>query len=429
MTDRRGPDNRTQEARGATKGGRAVLAAALVVGAGLVPAAAFAGKLDVAPAAETQQAKPVSLGNDDGLWRLGGVGASGTRGMNAKLSDKVLEEAGDPAKLAVAAGPLAQLPSGPLGIPGVALEAYKHAATELASLEKGCNLPWSLVAAIGRIESGHARGGQVDTHGNGLAPILGPVLDGTNGTADIADTDGGRLDGDPVHDRAVGPMQFIPSTWQRYAADGNGDGKADPNNIYDASVATGKLLCSSGANLGDPQARAAAVFGYNHSDDYVRNVLIWSAAYASGVRPTAIAPSVAGLPPVPAPNPQPPAPQPPAPQPPAPQPPAAQPPASQPTQPPSSPPPGSQPPSSQPSTPPSTPPTSPAPSCPPLPTPEPSQPTQPPSTPPTTTTPPPSIPPGCPVPTPTPSPTPQPSAPSGSSLSEAPAPATPAIQP
>ncbi|WP_063712762.1 lytic transglycosylase domain-containing protein [Sciscionella marina] len=424
MTDRRAPDNRTQETRRASKRSRAVLAAAFVVGAGLVPAAAFAGKLDVAPAAETQQAKPASLGNDDGLWRLDGVGASGTRGMNAKLSDKVLEEAGDPARLAVAAGPLAQLPSGPLGIPGVALEAYKHAATELASLDKGCNLPWSLVAAIGRIESGHARGGQVDAHGNSLAPILGPVLDGTNGTADIADTDGGRMDGDPAHDRAVGPMQFIPSTWQRYAADGNGDGKADPNDIYDASAATGKLLCSSGANLGDPQARAAAVFGYNHSNDYVRNVLIWSAAYASGVRPTAIAPSVAGLPPVSAPNPQPVPPQPPAPQPPP-----AQPPAPQPTQPPSSPPPGSQPPSSQPSTPPpSTPPTSPTPSCPPLPTPDPSQP-PPSSTSSTTTTPPPSVPPGCPVPTPTPSPTPQSPAPSGSSLSEAPVSATPAIQP
>lgn len=100
----------------------------------------------------------------------------------------------------------------------------------------GCGLPVALPAAIGKVESGHARGGRVDAGGTALAPILGPVLDGRSGTAAIADTDSGVLDGDAAWDRAVGPMQFIPSTWRRWVADGNGDGRADPENVSDAAV-------------------------------------------------------------------------------------------------------------------------------------------------------------------------------------------------
>src|SRR2546428_764976 len=81
-----------------------------------------------------------------------------------------------------------------------------------------------------------ARSGVVDANGTTVSPILGPVLDG-NGFAAIPDTDGGRLDGNQVWDRAVGPMQFLPSTWTTWSADGNGDHRADPNNVFDASLA------------------------------------------------------------------------------------------------------------------------------------------------------------------------------------------------
>ena len=80
-------------------------------------------------------------------------------------------------------------------------------------------------------------------------------------------------------------MQFIPSTWQGYAADGNGDGSASPHNVYDATLAAGKYLCSGNLDLSNPQDRATAVFRYNHSDSYVRTVLIWADAYAKGVDP------------------------------------------------------------------------------------------------------------------------------------------------
>ncbi|ARX82769.1 lytic transglycosylase [Streptomyces alboflavus] len=95
------------------------------------------------------------------------------------------------------------------GLPATVLDAYKKAEAAVRESRPGCNLPWQLLAAIGKVESGQARGGRVDADGTTLTPILGPVLDG-NGFAKITDTDRGAFDGDTTHDRAVGPMQFIP---------------------------------------------------------------------------------------------------------------------------------------------------------------------------------------------------------------------------
>ncbi|MGH3711228.1 MAG: lytic transglycosylase domain-containing protein [Pseudonocardiaceae bacterium] len=182
------------------------------------------------------------------------------------------------------------LPDEPLGIPGVVLDAYQFAQRTLAATGPGCHLSWPVLAGIGRIESGHASGGRVDAFGNTLGPILGPRLDGSPGMAAIVDTDHGQLDGDPVWDRAVGPMQFIQSTWRAYGVDGNGDGVANPNNIYDATIATGLYLCAGGADLSDLAHLRAAVFRYNHSAAYVDIVLQWAQAYLTGVVPTPSAP-------------------------------------------------------------------------------------------------------------------------------------------
>ncbi|MGK5531415.1 hypothetical protein ACSNOC_12575, partial [Streptomyces sp. URMC 129] len=122
------------------------------------------------------------------------------------------------------------------GIPATVLDAYRRAEATVDETTPGCELDWRVLAGIGKVESGHARGGAVDADGTTLSPILGPVLNG-DGFASISDTDGGRWDSDTLFDRAVGPMQFIPSTWARWGADGNGDGVADPNNVYDATLA------------------------------------------------------------------------------------------------------------------------------------------------------------------------------------------------
>lgn len=166
------------------------------------------------------------------------------------------------------------------GIPGTVLAAYQKAARDLAMSMPGCHITWPLLAGIGKIESGHASDGKVDANGNTRGKILGPVLDGGPGMAAIADTDQGLYDGNASWDRAVGPMQFIPGTWRTFGADGNGDGVKDPHNVFDAARAAGDYLCSGGANLADPQGLVQAVLRYNHSMDYVSNVLRWMQSYS-----------------------------------------------------------------------------------------------------------------------------------------------------
>ncbi|SDX56040.1 Membrane-bound lytic murein transglycosylase B [Saccharopolyspora shandongensis] len=211
------------------------------------------------------------------------LGVGGNLPQAPLLSPEVRERAADPQRLAAGAEQQVELPTGSLGIPEPMLAAYVKAARQV---ESSCGLHWSVLASIGRIESGHARSGSVDVLGTTVRAVLGPRLSGGPGIAAIPDTDAGRYDGDPVWDRAVGPMQFIPSTWNRFAVDGNDDGVASPQNIHDASLAAARYLCSGGGDLRDPQNLAAAVFRYNHSDSYVRTVLIWAAAYAKGVTPT-----------------------------------------------------------------------------------------------------------------------------------------------
>lgn len=167
------------------------------------------------------------------------------------------------------------------GIPASLLAAYKKAQGSLGSSASGCGLRWELLAAIGKVESGQARGGAVDAAGTTRRPILGPVLDGS-GFARVHDTDGGRWDGDGAYDRAVGPLQFIPSTWQRWGADGNGDGARDPNNVFDAALAAGRYLCGAGRELTQKAELDRAVLSYNNSTEYLRTVLAWYDFYRKG---------------------------------------------------------------------------------------------------------------------------------------------------
>ena len=177
------------------------------------------------------------------------------------------------------------------GIPAGVYLAYQRAAGILATGQPGCRLPVTLLAAIGRIESGHARGGLIDARGTTVTPIIGPRLDGRDGFAAIPDTDGGRYDGDSVWDRAVGPMQFIPGTWREWAADGNDDGVADPHNVFDAALTAGDYLCAAGRDLSTEDGLRAGVLSYNASVSYLDLVLRWMAVYERGVVPELVAPA------------------------------------------------------------------------------------------------------------------------------------------
>jgi membrane-bound lytic murein transglycosylase B len=183
---------------------------------------------------------------------------------------------------------------GMLGIPGMALAAYRNAERMMATADPGCGISWNLLAGIGRIESGHANGGATDARGTAIRPIYGPTLDGTlpGNEVVVQSSAPGRV----AYARAMGPMQFLPGTWARYASDGDGDGVADPQNLYDATLAAARYLCSGGLNLRDESQVLSSILRYNNSMPYAQNVLGWAAAYATGVIPVDL-PPITGPPP------------------------------------------------------------------------------------------------------------------------------------
>ena len=166
----------------------------------------------------------------------------------------------------------------------IALDAYWRAANELRATEPRCGMTWWALAGIGRTESTHGTylGNELGVDGRVAEPILGPMLDGSNGFAVVKDTDQGRLDGTATTDRAVGPMQFLPSTWRSVGRDGTGDGNADPQNIYDAALSAGVYLCKSGA-VSDDAGLRRAYFSYNRSATYVDLVVQRATGYRDAV--------------------------------------------------------------------------------------------------------------------------------------------------
>ena len=170
------------------------------------------------------------------------------------------------------------------GIPSAALAAYQRAETVINAADKSCQLSWQLIAAIGRVESDHGRtnGNSLDTNGVARPGIYGIALDGSNGTSRITDTDAGQYDSDARFDRAIGPMQFIPSTWSVVGVDADGDGERNPQDVDDAALATAVYLCSGDDDLSTSAGQRSAVFRYNHSSSYVDLVLSIMAAYLDG---------------------------------------------------------------------------------------------------------------------------------------------------
>jgi hypothetical protein len=124
---------------------------------------------------------------------------------------------------------------------GSYLDLYKRAATTCAGLS------WTVLAAIGQVESDHGRNAGRSSAG------------------------------------ALGPMQFMPATWRAYGVDGDRDGKADIMNPYDAIPSASRYLCANGAGQGG-RALYQAVFRYNHAHWYVQKVLALAKAYAAAYR-------------------------------------------------------------------------------------------------------------------------------------------------
>ena len=166
------------------------------------------------------------------------------------------------------------------GIPLRAVLGYAGATVAVNAEQPSCHLTWTTIAAIGNIESGHGThaGSNIAANGVTQPPIYGPLLDGTSYDA-VIDTDGGQFDGNNLFDRAVGPLQFIPSTWERWGADGNGDSVRDPQQIDDAALATARYLCHYG-DLSGVDGWRTAIFAYNHVESYVDGVATMANTYA-----------------------------------------------------------------------------------------------------------------------------------------------------
>jgi membrane-bound lytic murein transglycosylase B len=116
---------------------------------------------------------------------------------------------------------------------------YRRAAAAMCP-----GLSWTVLAAIGQVESGHGQDTSTSYAG------------------------------------AMGPMQFLPATFASYAVDGDHDGLANIMDPADAIFTAARYLCANGAATG-PNALANAIFHYNHADWYVQMVLALAKQYAA----------------------------------------------------------------------------------------------------------------------------------------------------
>jgi hypothetical protein len=169
-------------------------------------------------------------------------------------------------------------------IPSVALLAYQRAASVLGDVDKTCGLSWTVLAAVGRVESDHGRTGGAVLGDDGVSTpaIRGVALDGDGPVARIRDTDAGLVDGDRRWDRAVGPMQILPSTWSAVGVDADGDGVRSADDIDDAALGAAVFLCAAPGDLTTRSGLRTAIHRYNPSNAYVDEVLAVERQYRAG---------------------------------------------------------------------------------------------------------------------------------------------------
>jgi hypothetical protein len=144
----------------------------------------------------------------------------------------------------------------PIGVPNFVIDSFEIPPF-LLPIYQACGteygIPWEVLASINKIETAFGTNTNVSSAG------------------------------------AVGWMQFLPSSWEAFGLDANGDGKKDPYNPVDAICAAAHYLKLAGGNKDLYQA----IFAYNHADWYVQEVLLYARAY--GRLPSDLVGSLTGL--------------------------------------------------------------------------------------------------------------------------------------
>ncbi|MGW4560995.1 C40 family peptidase [Streptomyces sp. NPDC004561] len=173
-------------------------------------------------------------------------------------------------------------------IPARMLTAYKKAVQQVGKYMPKCQgMRWPILAGIAKVESNHAIGRSIADNGDIRPKIYGVLLNGSGqggNTTVVPDSDGGKWDGTSQGDRAVGPFQFLPSTWEENGKDANGDKIADPHNADDAALGAAIYLCGNSRDLTKRSQLKAAILQYNHSSEYLANVLGWIDQYTAAAK-------------------------------------------------------------------------------------------------------------------------------------------------
>ncbi|HTJ32534.1 MAG TPA: lytic murein transglycosylase [Dactylosporangium sp.] len=248
-----------------------VLGLLLTVMLGVAGAAGLAGGKVIPPKADSLRSAPAPDGTNEPPV-VTGAPATGEAPQpeNPSGSPTYSPPAGTRVRPADVYGAWAATRSVRLDIPVVALQAYGYAEAVTARTTPRCHLTWTTLAGIGKIESDHGRTNNsvLQDDGRSTPPIVGPPLDGQNGRQAVADTDQGALDNDRSWDRAVGPMQFLPSTWRQYGLDADNDGVSDINDIDDAALTAAAYLCAGDRDLSTLEGWNAAIHSYNVPEEY-----------------------------------------------------------------------------------------------------------------------------------------------------------------
>ena len=250
-----------------------LLGAAGTAGAYLVPKALRADATPSAtPGFPLEAAAPGLPGPSGSVPLPGGPGGSGLPTVPGVGAPAVPGVPG--ARPADALEGWAQQAGTRAGIPVIAVESYGYAELVLTRTVPSCHLSWTTIAALASVESAHgsANGAVLGADGSVQPPVYGLPLDGKGGRQLIRDSDQGTFDGDTTFDRAVGPLQFIPSTWLANAVDADNNGLKDPNDIDDASLTAASYLCKNGRDMSKADAWWDAILSYNAVRPYAQKV-------------------------------------------------------------------------------------------------------------------------------------------------------------